>query len=154
MYRPFAFSIAIALTITFATERASACRFHRWRCNCAPYLPAITVVPALVPQKLTVEAARDALAEMVAKEGPVVEDRDKEVKALKSGKSVVVMEKDAEGILVGYWNCDLETKRFWFKVPVGFSLYSYRGDFEYTNGRWIAKITSSSRASLGPRSFP
>jgi hypothetical protein len=103
------------------------------------------------PDKLTAESARDALVAMITKDGPIVDDRNREIDALKRGKTFLVMEKNAEGIVSGVWNCDLETKRFWFQVHVGFSLYEYRGTFEYAKDRWIAKVTGSSRASLGPR---
>jgi hypothetical protein len=106
------------------------------------------------PEKLTAESARDALVDMIAKDGPIIEDRKREIDALKSGKTFLVMEKNAEGIVSEVWNCDLATKRFWFHAHVGFSLYEYHGTFEYTKGRWIAKVTGKSRAYLGPRSLP
>jgi hypothetical protein len=98
---------------------------------------------------LTEESARQALVKMLEREdAPNFDTRAREVEALRNGENFLIMEKDAEGILSGHWNCDLPAKRFSFITHIGSCLYSCYGVFEADNCRWNAKVTGSSWAML------
>ncbi len=148
----FAFVIFAGAISMLLCDTASACRFrNRSRCS-RPCSPVLTVV--IVPS-LTAATARDALIEMLTgKEPPNFDTRSREIDALKQSKNIRILEKDAEGILSGFWNCDLFRSQFHFIAPIGSCLYECHGDFEYRNGRWTAKVTGSSWAHFGPMGPP
>jgi hypothetical protein len=145
------FMIVAGALIALACGDSLACRFKQRRHSCHPCAPLLVeVVPSL-----TADSARQALIEMLTrKDAPNFDTRQREVDALKNGKHLLVMAKDAEGILSGHWNCDLPRKRFSFIAPIGSCLYECHGDFEIVQGRWAAKVTGWSWAYFGPKGPP
>ena len=151
--RRLSMSLMIAgLIFLLASDVASACRFRRRMCNRGRCTAVSANVPVL---NLTAESARHALIEMLVGNGaPNFDTRQHEVAALKNGKNLLVVEKDADGILVGYWNCDVTQMRFSFMSPIGSCMYGCHGDFEYQQGRWTATVTGWSWAHFGPNGPP
>ena len=144
--------ILAGASVVIVTDAASAWRFRQRKCVCSPYVP-IFLQPAA--PNLTADAARHALIEMLTgKDAPNFDTRQREIDALKNGKNLLILAKDAEGILSGHWNCDLARKRFSFITPIGSCLYNCHGDFEFVQGRWAAKVTGWSWGFFGPKGPP
>lgn len=152
MKRLAASMILAGAFVAFAADAASACRSRPRKCVRCP--SALILVQPAAPT-LTADAARHALIEMLTtKDAPNFDTRKRELDALKNGKNLLVMAKDAEGILSGHWNCDLPRKKFSFIAPIGSCLYECHGEFEVVQGRWAAKVTGSSWAYFGPKGPP
>lgn len=131
--------MTLILVTALTNEIALGCFRHRRICL-QPYHP------------LTAESARRALVAMLERDdAPNFATRDREIAALRNGKHMLILEKHAEGILSGHWNCDLEQKTFWFVAPIGSYLFDYYGVFEQTDGCWRARVTGGWRAKLGPK---
>jgi hypothetical protein len=102
-------------------------------------------------ERLDTKSARKALIAMLERhDAPDFDTRSGEIRALKNGKNFVVMEKGAEGILSGYWNCDLSKKKFSFLTPIGSCEYNCYGVFERADGHWQAKVKGTSWAHFEP----
>ena len=129
--------ITLLLAGTMATihERALG-SFFRYRTHCLqPYCP------------LTEHSARRALISMLERvDAPNFDTRAREIAALKNGKNLLILEKNADGISGGYWNCDLDAKRFSFITTIGGCLFNCHGVFEHVDGRWRAQVQGSSWA--------
>jgi len=141
-------TIFLVSVATLTCEKVSAC-FHRHpRCCRQGCIPSAV---ESAPQPLTADSARQALIGMLARgDGPRFDTRDRELTALKNGQPLLILEKRAEGIVSGGWNCDLDGKRFSFICPIGSCDFSCNGDFEYVNGQWDARIRGWMWAYFGP----
>src|SRR5437016_4834489 len=117
MHRLSVYMILAGALVTLATDTASACPFRQRRCFWYQGAPQLVNV---AEPTLTADSARQALIAMLGrKDAPNFDTRPREIAALKNGKNLLVMAKDAEGILSGHWNCDLPRKGFSFITPIG-----------------------------------
>ncbi len=149
MRRVMLIVIMLVSFLMLTGENASACLFRQRRC-CPQRSVPLHFESA--PRPLTAESARQALIEMLGRDGaPNFDTRTRELAALKKGQNLLIMEKNAEGIQSGLWNCDLDEKRFWFICQIGSCLYKCNGDFQYTNGQWHARVGGESWGYLGPK---
>ena len=100
MQRLSVYMILAGAFVTIATDTASACRFRQQKHSC--YQNASVLDNVAVPT-LTADSARRSLIEMLGrKDAPNFDTRRREIVALENGKNLLVMDKDAEGILSGH----------------------------------------------------
>ena len=94
--------------------------------------------------ELSEASARRALIEMLEQDKPQhFESPDFEIAELKSGQRLLVTEPGTKGNRLGYWNCDLNAKKFWFGEKSGLRVFECHGIFAFSDGRWHAEMTGS-----------